>query len=130
MSVIIPNKNKADLLKVCIEGLIEKTSYKNIEIIIVDNGSTDPETLALYKIISGASCKIINFDENFNYSRACNLGAAASPGELLLFLNNDMEVIDQDWLVISSETALEPKIGVVGRSCFIQTDKFSMPASR
>lgn len=114
VSIIIPNKNKADLLQVCTDGLFDKTAYNSIEVIIVDNGSTETETLDLYEKLRRRSAKIVNFDEEFNYSRACNLGAKTATGELLLFLNNDIEVIDPDWLDHLVRQALEPGVGVVG----------------
>ena len=114
VSIIIPNKNKAALLRVCTDGLFEKTAYDNIEVVIVDNGSTEPETIDLYDSLRLRSCKIIEFNEIFNYSRACNVGAANATGELLLFLNNDIEMVDPEWLDHLVRQALEPGVGIVG----------------
>ena len=114
VSVIIPNKDRSHLLRVCADGLYHKTAYDNFELIIVDNGSAEPETLELYDELREKAARIVPFDEAFNYSRACNLGAAEARGEFLLFLNNDIEVIQPDWLDELVRQASEPGIGVVG----------------
>lgn len=114
VSVIIPNKNQPHLLRICVEGLYSKTAYDNIELIIVDNGSTDPKTLALYEELKARSVRVVAFNEVFNYSRACNLGASAAKGEFLLFLNNDIEVVHPNWLDELVRQASEPGVGVVG----------------
>ncbi len=115
VSVIIPTRNKPDLIRTCIEGLMERTDYSNKEVILVDNDSTDPETLSLYhEWSSSGAVSIIPFNQPFNYSTACNLGAAAARGDYLLFLNNDIEVIYPDWLEELVRWARLPGIGVVG----------------
>ena len=113
VSVIIPNRDKPDLIRTIIDGLTSRTTYRAIEILIVDNGSTDPETLAFYEERSEL-LRIVPYDEEFNYSRACNLGAVAARGELLLFLNNDIEICDPEWLGELVRRALQPGVGVVG----------------
>ena len=114
ISIVIPNKNRANLLRVCTDGIYNLTSYKNVELIIVDNGSTDPDTLELYEELTAKSARIVLYDEVFNYSKACNLGASVAQGDMLLFLNNDIEVVQADWLDELVRQASEPGIGVVG----------------
>lgn len=114
VSVIIPNKNRANLLEVSLDGLWEKTAYPRIEIIVVDNGSTEHGTLDLYAVAAGKGVRIVDFNEPFNYSRACNRGAAVANGDLLLFLNNDIEVTRPDWLAELVRQATLPGVGVVG----------------
>ena len=114
VSIIIPSKNKAGLLRVCLEGLLERTDYPRIEIIVVDNGSAETETLQLFEEMSARGVRLVDFDQPFNYSRACNLGAAAATGTLLLFLNNDIEVLSPGWLEELVRYALRPGVGVVG----------------
>ena len=114
VSIVIPNKNNAALLRVCTDGLLDKTAYGALELIIVDNGSTDSETLALYDDLRLRSAKIVAFDGSFNCSRACNLGAASATGEMLLFLKNDIEIVHADWLDQLVRQALEPGVGIVG----------------
>ena len=115
VSVIIPTVDSPILIRQCIQGLLHKTDYPTKEIILVDNGSTDPDTLALYHEWSSSSAvSILPFDQPFNYSTACNLGASAARGDYLLFLNNDIEVIHPGWLEELVRWAQLPGIGVVG----------------
>ncbi len=115
VSVVIPNRNAAAVLKMCVRGLLHETSYRRHELVIVDNGSTEREVLGLYRTIEdGAHGRIVPFNRPFNFSAACNAGAAAARGDLLLFLNNDIEVIGPDWLDELVRWAERPGIGVVG----------------
>ncbi len=115
VSVIIPTVDSPDLIGRCIDDLLRKTDYPNKEIILVDNGSTDTRTLALYEQWKASrAVSIIPFDRSFNYSVACNLGAAAAKGDFLLFLNNDIEVINPDWLRELVRWGDRPGVGVVG----------------
>ena len=113
VSVIIPNRDKPDLIRTVVDGLSHRTAYPAIEILVVDNGSTDPATLAFYAEAADR-LRIVRYDESFNYSRACNLGAAEAQGELLLFLNNDIEIQCAGWLDELVRRALRPGVGVVG----------------
>jgi len=115
VSVIIPTVNSPDLIRRCIDDLLSKTDYPNKEIILVDIGSTDPRTLALYEQWKAArAVSIIPSKRSFNDSVACNLGAAAASGDFLLFLNNDIEVTDPDWLRELVRWGNRPGVGVVG----------------
>jgi GT2 family glycosyltransferase/glycosyltransferase involved in cell wall biosynthesis len=115
VSIVIPTVDKPLLIERCVRGLLDQTSYPNKEIILVDNGSTDAETLALYdrwKAVGGV--KLVPFDRPFNYSAACNAGAAVARGQYLLFLNNDIEFVSTDWLEELMRWAQRPDVGVVG----------------
>ena len=115
VSVIIPTVDSPGLIRNCVEGLLEKTSYPDKEVILIDSGTTDPITLSLYREWSSSGgVSIIPFNEPFNYSMACNLGASFARGEYLLFLNNDIEMIDPGWLEELVRWAQLPGIGVVG----------------
>jgi GT2 family glycosyltransferase/glycosyltransferase involved in cell wall biosynthesis len=115
VSIIIPTKDKLNLITSCIHGLLTKTAYQNIEIIIVDTGSTDVEVLAFYDtLLSNSKIKLVKYLKPFNYSAACNLGANAASAELLLFLNNDTEVQHALWLTEMVQSAMQPGVGVVG----------------
>ncbi|MFD0938129.1 glycosyltransferase [Methylobacterium trifolii] len=114
VSVIVPNRDSPDLLRSISQGLLEKTHYNNIEFIIVDNQSTNIATLKLYEELALNGFIIIPYNEEFNYSRACNLGARAASGELLLFLNNDIEIITEDWLEELVRWVQRPGVGIVG----------------
>jgi GT2 family glycosyltransferase len=115
VSVIIPNRNAAAVLQKCVDGLLHQTSYPRREIVIVDNGSTEAAVLELYAGLERAGHgRIVPFDRPFNFSAACNAGAAAAAGELLLFLNNDIEVIEPEWLEELVRWAQRPGVGIVG----------------
>jgi GT2 family glycosyltransferase len=115
VSIVIPNRNAAAILKQCVSGLVEGTSYPRRELVIVDNGSTDPEVRELYRWLEREGLgRIVPFDRPFNFSAACNAGAAAARGDLLLFLNNDIEVIEPGWLDELIRWAQRPDIGIVG----------------
>lgn len=115
VSVIIPNKNNRDLIESIVNDLLYKTDYPHKEIVIVDNESTDSEVQAFYKQLQECdNVRIVPFDQDFNYSAACNAGAREAQGEILLFLNNDIEVISPDWLEEMVGWAMQPQVGVVG----------------
>ncbi|KAG8150525.1 glycosyltransferase [Burkholderia catarinensis] len=115
VSVIIPTKNKPELLRMCVDGLLHATDYSNKEVIIVDTGSDDPETLEYYRFLkSEPQIRIVYYRNKFNYSAACNFGASRARGEFLLFLNNDIEIITRDWLQELVRLAMRPGVGVVG----------------
>jgi GT2 family glycosyltransferase len=115
VSIVIPNRNAAAMLKQCVSGLVERTNYKRLELVVVDNGSTETEVLELYRSIEREKRgTIVPFHRPFNFSAACNAGAGAARGELLLFLNNDTEVIQPDWLDELVRWAELPHVGIVG----------------
>ena len=115
VSVIVPSRNMFELISTCARGLLEGTRRPRLELIIVDNGSTDADVLSLYRSLqTGGRARVVACDGPFNFSAACNAGAAAARGELLLFLNNDIEVIDPGWLEELARWAMVPSIGVVG----------------
>lgn len=115
VSIIIPSKNHYLILKKLIDSLFTQTDYKKFDVIIVDNNSTDDKLLTYYgKITKEYPIQIIPFNEEFNYSKAINLGASVSQSDLLLFLNNDMEIISPDWLTELVQWAMIPEIGIVG----------------
>jgi len=112
-SVIIPTRNGLDLLRTCMEGLA-RTRYPDMEIIIVDNGSDDPATLAYLDALRAAGHHILHHPGPFNFSSLNNRAAAQASGDLLCLLNNDIEIVDPDWLRIMAVQALRPDIGAVG----------------
>jgi GT2 family glycosyltransferase len=115
VSIVIPNRDAARVLKQCVKGLLHETSYPDIELVIVDNGSIDPEVVELYRSLEREGrAVIVAFNRPFNFSAACNAGAAAARGDLLLFLNNDIEVIHPDWLDELVRWAQQPDVGIVG----------------
>ncbi len=117
VSIIIPTKNQASLLKQCVSSIIEKTLYKNYEIIITDNGSNEESAIEyLQSLETGHPDKvtIISYDKVFNYSDANNIAAHKARGEFLLLLNNDTEIIQENWLDILVSYCQRTKVGAVG----------------
>jgi GT2 family glycosyltransferase len=115
VSIVIPTRDRKDLLEQCIRGLDQTTAYRNFEIIIVDNDSREPDTKAYFKALAQrAGVRIVAAPGAFNYSRLINLGAAQAHGELLLALNNDTEAIEPGWLDELVGQALRPDVGLVG----------------
>ena len=96
VSVIIPSKDQPGLLEQCLKGLRENTDYPDFEIIVVDNGSSEENRTAIEKMRDTYDFSYLYEKEEFNFSRMCNRGAAAAKGDLLLFLNDDIEVFGQN----------------------------------
>lgn len=114
VEIIIPTRDKFDLLHACIESVIDNTTYKNYSITIVNNQSIEPETLSYLAQLQSRGIKIIDYPHKFNYSAICNLAASESTSEYLCFLNNDTEVIEPNWLSFMVDHAIQPGVGVVG----------------
>jgi GT2 family glycosyltransferase len=115
VSVVIPSRDKVELLGPCLEGLLARTTYEPLEIIVVDNASVEDSTKALYRHLSHeARFRLVTHDGPFNFSAACNHGARAARGDLLLFLNNDTEVLHPDWLEQLVQWFEVDGIGAVG----------------
>ena len=115
VSIIIPTKDKVSLLRKCLKSIQTLTSYNNYDIVLVDTGSTEPATAKYYASLAFDNrIKIVRFDGEFNYSRVCNFGAQNASGDLFLFLNNDVEALDQDWLEELVRWAGVPGIGIIG----------------
>jgi len=115
VSIIIPTRDGLDVLKPCIETLMDTTAYKNYEIVILDNGSEKQETLNFLKELSEKpNIQVIRDEGEFNYSRINNLAVSHSKGELICLLNNDIEIIDQDWLSEMVSIAVRKEVGCVG----------------
>jgi len=116
VSIIIPNRNNAPLLRKCLSSIMEKTTYENYEIIIVENNSTDSSVFTLYKELERYSIIRVVYweEEGFNYSKICNLGAGRAAGRHLLFLNNDIEVITPNWIEEMLMYSQRDDVGAVG----------------
>ena len=113
VSVIIPTRNRADLLRTCIAGL-RATDYPALEIIIADNDSNEPETQAYLAELARDGIVVLPQPGPFNYSTINNNAVAIATGELLCLMNNDIEVLKPDWLAIMATQALRPEVGAVG----------------
>ncbi|MBN2344338.1 MAG: glycosyltransferase family 2 protein [Deltaproteobacteria bacterium] len=115
VSIIIPTRDKSDILKQCIDSVLSQTAYKRYEIIVVDNQSEEKETHEYFKeLTQSPNIRILPFDEPFNFSRMNNLAASKCTGDYLLFLNNDTEVLQPDWLDKLLGMAQQPHVGAVG----------------
>jgi len=110
VSILIPTRDKVDLLRGCIDSIREMSTYTNYEILVVDNQSTDPETLAY---LAGFPGQVVRYPHRFHYARMVNLAAHNAAGDLLLFLNNDTKVISPEWLEALIEHAQRPEVGIV-----------------
>ena len=121
VSIIIPTKDHIDLLSACLESVLSKTDYDNYDIICVENNSTDKKTMSYYWDIQQRHERVhvVTWPgTGFNYSAICNFGAAQTDAELLLFLNNDTEVINPDWLTSMVGFFQRPEVGVVGAKLY------------
>jgi len=120
VSIIIPTKDQVNLLKKCIYSILNKTDYPNYEIIIVNHESMQEETYKFFKEISRLydNIKILWFSGEFNFSLINNFASHYAKGDLLLFLNNDTEVINPDWLREMVSHAIRPEIGCVGAKLY------------
>lgn len=115
VSIIIPTKDNARLLRRCLRSIVTRTAYKNYEIILIDNRSREAATYAYYATLrDDARIRIVDYSDSFNYSTANNIGARHALGERLLFLNNDTEVLEPGWLEELVRWADRPEIGAVG----------------
>ena len=115
VSIIIPTRDRIDILKMCIDGIVEHTEYPNWEIIIIDNQSSEPQTHAYFtQICSDSRIHVYAHDKPFNYAELNNFALSHARGEILTLLNNDIEVISDGWLSELVRHALRPEIGVVG----------------
>jgi glycosyltransferase involved in cell wall biosynthesis len=116
VSVIVPTRDRAELLAMCADGVLNRTRYRNLELLIVDNDSVEPATQALFKELQAADprVRIIPAPGPFNFSALNNQAAAEARGEILLLLNNDISMEDDRWLDELVAHAVRPNVGAVG----------------
>ncbi len=121
ISIIIPNHEFADELRRCVGSILEKSTYPNFEILILENNSRQAETFQLYEQLQARDSRVRVLEYHhapFNYSEINNFGARQARGEVLLFLNNDTEVMTPDWLERMLEYAQRPDVGAVGAKLY------------
>jgi GT2 family glycosyltransferase len=111
ISIIIPTRDRLQLLRPCIESVEQRTTYRNYEILIVDNQSQEPRLLAY---LASLRHRVIRYNEPFNFARLNNRAVAEAQGEYVLLLNNDMEVITSGWLAAMLAQAQRREVGAVG----------------
>ena len=120
ITIVIPNKDHAADLKRCVTSILEKSTYTNYEIIIVENNSTEKATFDLYEDLKEMSdkIKVVTFEGEFNYSAVNNFGVSFAKGEYILLLNNDTEVITLNWLEEMLMYAQREDVGAVGAKLY------------
>ena len=116
VSVIIPTRDRADLLSQCIDGVLHRTEYSNLELLVVDNESVETDTFMLLDRLthSDSRVRILHYPGPFNYSALNNAAAREAKGEVLLLLNNDTDVIESGWLRELVSHAIRPDVGLAG----------------
>ncbi len=115
VTVVMPTRDRAALLSRSVGSLLEMTAYPDFDLVIVDNGSTEPAALAaLAAVQSYPRVTRVDSPGAFNFSRLCNIGAAGAKGEVLIFLNNDVEITDSSWMREFAVRAIDSRTGAVG----------------
>jgi glycosyltransferase involved in cell wall biosynthesis len=115
VSIIIPTKNQYKVVKRCIDSILDKSTYNNYEIILVDTGSTEHDVINWYKKLKNKKIKQLSFvEDKFSYANTCNYGASKASGEYLIMLNNDTEVITPNWIELMLGDAQRREVGTVG----------------
>ena len=124
VSIVIPFRDRADLLKVCLDSIFEKTIYSNYEIILVNNRSQENETFAYLDILKKKDrVRILEYDQDFNFSAINNFAVNHTDGDYILLLNNDVKVISAEWLSAMVEHAQRPEVGVVGAKLIFRNER-------
>ena len=118
VSIIIPTKGNIKLLKTCIESIEKKSSYKNYEIIVVDNSKKEKTR----KYLGGLKHKVLFYNEPFNFAKINNFAVTYAKGDQIVFLNDDTLVISQDWIERMLEYSVRPNVGAVGALLFYLND--------
>ncbi len=115
VSLIVPTRDHYRLLSACVEGLLHRTDYPGrVEIIVVDNNSADPETLGYMETLETRGVRVLRYPKEFNYSDINNFAVSHATGEIIGLINNDIEVLHEDWLAEMVSQLLRPGVGVVG----------------
>ena len=120
VSILIPNKDQKETLMHCIHSVLETSTWKNLEILIIENNSEREETFACYRELEkDPRIRILTYPgKTFNYSAINNFGVQQAKGEYLLFLNNDIEVITPDWIEQMLGNCQRPEVGIVGAKLY------------
>ncbi len=120
VSIVIPTKDKRDVLATCINSIVNRTRYKNYEVLVIDNDSRDQSTLEYLKMIQAEyrHVKVYNYKSEFNFSAIVNYGVRQSTADVIVLLNNDTEVINDDWLHEMVSQCSRKEVGAVGAKLF------------
>lgn len=115
ISIVIPNKDHTEDLRRCIKSIVEKSTWENYEIIVVENNSETKEIFSYYEELkNNPQIKVVTYDGEFNYSRINNLGVSQATGDYVLLLNNDTQVITVNWMEELLMYAQRQDVGAVG----------------
>jgi O-antigen biosynthesis protein len=115
VSIIVPTRDRADLLARCVDGVLTRTDYEPLELLIIDNDSEEPETKLLFgRLTKDPRVRVIQYPGNFNYSAMNNRAVQEARGEVIVLMNNDVNVISSLWLEEMVSHALRPEVGAVG----------------
>lgn len=124
VSVVVPTRDRANLLAACIRGLKEKTDYPSFNVVVVDNGSTQVAARALLdNLRTDRRFQVLDRPEPFNYAKLSNDGARVTDSPMLVFLNNDIRMADAKWLKTIIRLAMKPQVGVVGAKLLFPNGK-------
>ena len=118
VSILIPNKDEKETLEACIRSIREKSTYRNYEIIVLENNSETEEIRHYYRQLEDEGARVVQWKGKFNFAAINNFGAAHAKGEYLIFLNNDTEVIAPDWIEGMLGNCQRPEVGVVGAKLY------------
>lgn len=123
VSILIPNRDQKETLEKCLNSIWEKSTYNNYEILIVENNSSSPEIFDYYREIEKRpGVRILTWKEGFNYSAINNFGEKSAAGDYLLFLNNDVEVINPRWIEELLGNCQRKEVGIVGAKLYYPDD--------
>ncbi len=125
VSVLIPNKDHTDDLRRCLDSLVQKAGYENLELLVVENNSVQPETFTFYEkeLPQYPNCRLLTYKGPFNFSAINNFAARAAKGEQLLLLNNDIELLSDGFITELLMYAQRPDVGAVGAKLYYPDDK-------
>lgn len=124
VSLLIPTRDRRSLTEVAVRSILEKTTYSNYEVLILDNGSIEPETLEFFELIQKEDkrVRVLRYDHPFNYSAINNFGEKHAKGSVIGLVNNDVEVISPEWLTEMVSHAIRPEIGCVGAKLYYSNE--------
>lgn len=123
VSVIIPTRDRVDMLRRCVGSILARSTYPDFELVVVDNGSTDRNALQYLQTLAGHQrVRLLRYDAPFNFSAINNWAARQCTGRLLALVNNDVEVISHDWLEEMAGFAARPDVGAVGAMLYYPDD--------
>lgn len=123
VSLVIPTRDRVDLLRLCVDSILERSTYPDYEILVVDNGSVEQETLDYFERISAMpDVRVLSYPGEFNYSAINNFAVAQARGEVIGLVNNDIEVISPGWMEEMVAHALRPDVGAVGAMLYYPDD--------